>query len=278
MAQRIEDYALIGNSRTAALVGRSGSMIEFLESEWEKPDNGIWEVRAPRRHFTHSKVMAWVAVDRAIRTAERAGLDAPLDRWRAMRDELHATVCRRGYDATRNTFVQRFGAKDLDASLLMIPIVGFLPPDDPRVHGTIAAIMRELNDHGFVRRYGTRHDVDGLPPHEGVFLPCSFWLADALALSGERAKAERLFKRLLALRNDVGLLAEEYDPRARRMLGNFPQALTHVALINTARNLSMSGGPSEHRSRRTGAAPPGGDADRPSAAGERSREPALAHG
>src|SRR6266498_368510 len=182
--------------------------------------------------------MAWVAADRAIRTAARAGFDAPLDRWRAMRAEIHATVCRRGYDAARNTFVQRFGAKELDASLLLIPIVGFLPPNDPRVHGTIAAIERELSDHGFIRRYAARQDVDGLPSREGVFLPCSFWLADALALCGQRAKAERLFARLLALRHDVGLLAEEYDPRTRRQLGNFPQVLTHVALINTARNLS----------------------------------------
>jgi len=233
------------------------ALLEFLESEWAQPDNGIWEVRGPRRHFTHSKVMAWVAVDRGIRMAERAKLDAPLDRWRAMRDELHATVCRRGYDSSRNTFVQHFGAKSLDASLLLIPIVGFLPPNDPRVLGTIAAIVRELTDHGFVRRYTTHQSIDGLPPQEGVFLPCSFWLADALALCGQRAKAQRLFKRLLALRNDVGLLAEEYDPRARRQLGNFPQALTHVALINTARNLSMSGGPSEHRSRQSAAAPPG---------------------
>jgi GH15 family glucan-1,4-alpha-glucosidase len=232
------------------------ALVEFLESEWAKPDNGIWEVRGPRRHFTHSKIMAWVAVDRAIRMAERSHFGAPLDRWRAMRNQLHATVCRRGFDAQRNTFVQHFGGKSLDASLLLIPIVGFLPPDDPRVLGTIAAIGRELTDHGYVRRYTTREAIDGLPPQEGVFLPCSFWLADALALCGQRAKAERLFERLLALRNDVGLLAEEYDPRTRRQLGNFPQVFTHVALINTARNLSMRGGPSEHRSHRTGAAPP----------------------
>jgi GH15 family glucan-1,4-alpha-glucosidase len=144
-------------------------------------------------------------------------------------------VCRRGFDAKRNTFVQHFGSNDIDASLLLIPIVGFLPPDDPRVHGTIATVERELMDHGLVRRYATRRDVDGLPPSEGVFLPCSFWFADALALCGARAKAERMFRRLLALRNDVGLLAEEYDPGTRRLLGNFPQALTHVALINTAR-------------------------------------------
>ncbi len=231
------------------------TLLEFLESEWTEPDNGIWEVRGRRRHFTHSKIMAWVATDRAIRTAERCRLDAPLDRWRALRDHIHATVCRRGYDATRNTFVQYFGAKHLDASLLLIPIVGFLPANDPRVHGTIGAIERELSDHGFIRRYTTGDEVDGLPPQEGVFLPCSFWLADALALCGQRARAERLFARLLALRNDVGLLAEEYDPRTRRQLGNFPQVLTHVALINTARNLSKRGGPSEHRSHRTTRAP-----------------------
>jgi len=231
------------------------ALVEFLESAWAKPDNGIWEVRGPRRHFTHSKIMAWVALDRAIRMAERSHLDAPLDRWRAMRNQVHASVCRRGFDAKRNTFVQHFGGKGLDASLLLIPIVGFLPRNDPRVLGTIAAIGRELTDHGYVKRYTTREDIDGLPPDEGVFLPCSFWLVDALALCGQRAKAERLFKRLLALRNDVGLLAEEYDPRKRRQLGNFPQALTHVALINSARNLSTSGGPSEHRSHVTGAVP-----------------------
>jgi GH15 family glucan-1,4-alpha-glucosidase len=218
-------------------------------------------VRGPPRHFTHSKVMAWVAVDRAIRIAERDHLDAPLDRWRAMRDEIHAKVCRRGFDRKRNTFVQYFGSTNVDASLLMIPIVGFLPPDDPRVHGTIAAIERDLLDHGLVRRYTTGRRVDGLPPDEGVFLPCSFWLADALALCGKRAKAERLFKRLLAIANDVGLLAEEYDPASRRQLGNFPQALTHVALINTARNLSKSGGPSEQRSRRN-SMPPADSAQR----------------
>ena len=231
------------------------TLLRFLETEWKEPDSGIWEVRGPRRHFTHSKVMAWVAVDRAIRMAEHDGLDAPLDRWLAMRDEIHATVCRRGFDRKRNTFVQYFGSKEVDASLLMIPIVGFLPPHDPRVRGTIETIERDLVDNGFVRRYTTGRDVDGLPRREGVFLPCSFWLADALALCGERAKAERLFKRLLAVANDVGLIAEEYDPRSRRQLGNFPQALTHVALINTARNLSMPGGPSEHRSQ-GGAAPP----------------------
>ncbi len=235
------------------------ALLNFLESNWAKPDNGIWEVRGPRRHFTHSKVMAWVAADRAIRTAERLQLDAPLERWRAMRDDIHATVCRRGYDASRNTFVQHFGSKEVDASLLQIPIVGFLPPEDPRVLGTIEAVERDLCTGGFVRRYRTKPKVEGLPPHEGCFLPCSFWLADALALCGAQDKAERLFTRLLALRNDVGLLSEEYDPRARRLLGNFPQALSHVALINTARNLAKPGGPSEHRSARTAEPPPEGE-------------------
>jgi GH15 family glucan-1,4-alpha-glucosidase len=236
-------------------------MVRHLESAWRLPDEGIWEMRGPRRHFTHSKVMAWVAADRAIRVAEIERREAPLDRWRALRDEIHATVCRRGYNASRNTFVQSFGSKELDASLLQIPIVGFLPPDDPRVLGTIDAVERELTDRGLVRRYATRRDIDGLPPNEGAFLPCSFWLADALSLCGRQAKAQRLFERLLELRNDVGLMSEEYDPRGRRMLGNFPQALTHVALINTARNLSATGGPAEHRSRRAPGAPPEGTLD-----------------
>jgi GH15 family glucan-1,4-alpha-glucosidase len=247
------------------------TLLEFLESEWSKPDNGIWEVRGPRRHFTHSKVMAWVAADRAIRSAEHSKLEAPLDRWRAMRDDIHRTVCRRGFDASRNTFVQYFGSRDLDASLLLIPIVGFLPPNDPRVHGTIAAVERDLTDRGFVRRYATRREIDGLPHNEALFLPCSFWLADALALAGEQRRAERLFKRLLGVANDVGLLAEEYDPRSRHQLGNFPQALSHVALINTARNLERPGGPSEHRSRRTAQPPPDGDGAYP-----RPQAPAIA--
>ena len=215
------------------------ALLEFLESHWQLPDDGIWEVRGPQQHFTHSKIMAWVAFDRVIKDAERDGLEAPLERWKRTRDAIHAEVCARGFDAKRGSFVQSYESQHLDASLLLIPQVGFLPPDDPRVRGTIAAIERELIVDGLVLRYSTETGVDALPAGEGAFLPCSFWLADCYALTGRRAEGEALFERLLALRNDVGLLAEEYDPRSRRMLGNFPQALTHMALVNTARLLSM---------------------------------------
>jgi GH15 family glucan-1,4-alpha-glucosidase len=231
--------------------------VEYVADNWEKPDSGIWEVRGEPRQFTHSKVMAWVAVDRAIKEAEQYKLTAPIARWRKLRARMHAQICRRGYDATRKSFVQYYGASEVDANLLLIPLVGFLPPTDARVRGTLAAVQRDLMRDGLVCRYRAAPSVDGLPAGEGVFLPCTFWLADNLALAGRRRAAETLFERLLALRNDVGLLAEEYDPRAKRQLGNFPQALTHVALVNTARNLSRGGGPSEHRSRRTGATPPG---------------------
>jgi GH15 family glucan-1,4-alpha-glucosidase len=202
--------------------------------------------------------MAWVAVDRAIRAVEQYGLPAPVQRWRALRARIHAQVCRKGYDAARNSFVQYYGSREVDASLLLLPVVGFLPVDDPRVRGTLAAIRRDLVVDGLVARYRNLPEVDALPPGEGLFLPCSFWLADHLSLAGRHAEAERLFKRLLGLCNDVGLLAEEYDPDARRQLGNFPQALTHVALVVTARNLSRRGGPSEHHSRGMRDVPPGG--------------------
>ena len=231
-------------------------LIAFLEKSWQEPDNGIWEVRGEKRHFTHSKVMAWVAVDRAIKTAVKNRFDAPLKRWRRLRARIHAQVCRRGYDPARRSFVQYYGSNEVDASLLLMPLVGFLPPTDPRVRETLAAIQKDLLVDGLVARYRTTEDLDGLPPGEGLFLPCSFWLADNLCLAGRRDEAEALFTRLLALRNDVGLLAEEYDPRARRQLGNFPQAITHVALINTARNVSSRGGPCEHRSGGMRKAPP----------------------
>jgi GH15 family glucan-1,4-alpha-glucosidase len=234
------------------------ALLHFLEKSWAEPDNGIWEMRGPRRHYTHSKMMAWVAVDRAIKAVEQYGLDGPVKRWRALRTRIHAQVCDKGYDAARKTFVQYYGSREVDASLLLLPIVGFLPVDDPRVRGTLAAIRRDLVVDGLVLRYRNLPEVDALPPGEGVFLPCSFWLADHLSLAGRHAEAERLFRRLLALCNDVGLLAEEYDPSARRQLGNFPQALTHVALVVTARNLSRGGGPSEHHSRGMRDAPPGG--------------------
>jgi GH15 family glucan-1,4-alpha-glucosidase len=218
------------------------ALLEFLESKWRDPDEGIWEIRGPRRHFTHSKVMAWVALDRAIKAVELSGHQGPVDRWRAVRRELHDEVCREGYDTERDTFVQFYGADHLDASLLLIPLVGFLPAGDPRVKGTVAAIQRELMVDGLVHRYPPEgsQSVDGLPPGEGAFLACTFWLADNLALMGRREEALTIFERLLTLRNDVGLLAEEFDPASGRQLGNFPQAFSHVALVNTANYLSES--------------------------------------
>ncbi|MEN3366963.1 MAG: hypothetical protein V7606_4237 [Burkholderiales bacterium] len=215
------------------------ALLRFLEMNWQRPDEGIWEIRGPPRHFTHSKVMAWVAFDRAVKGVELFGLDGPVENWRSIRDAIHAQVCEMAFDAGRNTFTQSYGSTDLDASVLLIPQVGFLPPNDPRVRGTIEAVERELMVDGLVLRYSTETAVDGLPPGEGTFLVCSFWLADAYALIGRRKDAETLFERLLALRNDVGLLSEEYDPHARRMLGNFPQALSHMALVNTAHLLSI---------------------------------------
>jgi GH15 family glucan-1,4-alpha-glucosidase len=215
------------------------TLLKFLESNWQQPDEGIWEIRGPRQQFTHSKVMAWVAFDRAVKDAEAFGLDGPVERWRQTRDAIHAQVCAAGYDARANAFVQSYGSPHLDASLLLIPQVGFLPPEDPRVRGTVEAIERKLLVDGLVLRYSTATGVDALPPGEGAFLPCSFWLADSLVLTGRRDEGEAMFERLLALSNDAGLLAEEYDTGARHMLGNFPQALTHVALINTARLLSI---------------------------------------
>ena len=224
-------------------------LLDFLESGWREPDDGIWEVRGPRRHFTHSKVMAWVALDRAVKAVERFGLRGPVERWRSLREEIHAEVCREGYDAERKTFTQFYGSSELDASLLMIPLVGFLPPSDPRVAGTVEAVQRELLHDGFVRRYSTRTDVDGLPVGEAAFLVCTLWLADNLALLGRSGEARRLFERVLDLRNDLGLLSEEYDPAARRLVGNFPQALSHVGLVNTAHNLATTGGPADRRRR-----------------------------
>ena len=224
------------------------ALIEFLESTWEEPDEGVWEMRGPRRHFTHSKVMAWVAFDRAVKAVTRFGLDGPRERWRSLRDQVHNDICRRGFDAERNTFVQSYDSTELDAALLMIPLVGFLPPNDPRIAGTVEAIRRELVDDGLVRRYSPEGNVDGLDSDEGAFLACSFWLADNLAMSGRREEAEEIYERLLDLRNDVGLLAEEYDPTAGCLVGNFPQAFSHIALINTAFNLLADRGPSWRRS------------------------------
>jgi GH15 family glucan-1,4-alpha-glucosidase len=223
------------------------ALVAFVESVWSEPDEGIWEVRGPRRLFTHSRVMAWVALDRAVRAVERFGLAGPVERWRLVRDAIHADVCRQGYDAEVGAFVQSYGSKRLDASLLIIPLVGFLPPGDERVQRTVRAIERHLTRDGFVTRYHTHPDIDGLPPGEGAFMPCSFWLADNLALQGRLAEARELFERLLAVRNDVGLVAEQYDPAAGRLLGNFPHTFSHVGLVNTARNLIEPGGPAEHR-------------------------------
>ncbi|HWX48584.1 MAG TPA: glycoside hydrolase family 15 protein [Roseomonas sp.] len=236
-------------------------LMKFIAEKWGEPDNGIWEVRGPRRHFTHSKMMAWVGVDRAISGVEQNNLEGPVEAWRALRTRIHDDICRNGYDARRNSFVQYYCGEQLDASLLLMPIVGFLPPDDPRVVGTVEAIRRELMADGFVARYRTETGVDGLAGSEGAFLPCTFWLADALTLMGCRDEAAEIFERLLNIRNDVGLLAEEYDPRARRQLGNFPQAFSHVGLINTAQNLALVRGPAQ---RRASDAKPGSSAPLPS--------------
>jgi GH15 family glucan-1,4-alpha-glucosidase len=227
-------------------------LMKGLERVWDEPDEGIWEVRGPRRHFTHSKVMAWVAFDRAIAMSERyhGPKDAPVEKWRAIRARIHDQVCRRGFDTSRNTFTQYYGATHVDASLLMLPLVGFLPAEDPRMIGTVRAIECDLLRDGYLQRYPTDPElerVDGLPPGEGVFLPCTFWLADNYAQQGRRREARAVFERLLALRNDLGLLSEEYDIGNRRLLGNFPQAFSHVSLVNTAKNLSHADGPAADR-------------------------------
>jgi GH15 family glucan-1,4-alpha-glucosidase len=223
------------------------ALVDHLATCWDQPDEGIWEVRGAPRHFTHSKVMAWVAFDRAVRSAIEFGLDAPVDRWRDVRDTIHAQVCKRGFDAQLGSFVQSYGSTALDASLLQIPLVGFLPPEDERVRGTLAAIEKGLMRNGLVLRYHTHETKDGLPPGEGAFLACSFWLADNYVLQGRLQEAKTLFERLLSYRNDVGLLAEEYDPVACRQLGNFPQAFSHLALVNTAHSLASSAGPVQQR-------------------------------
>ena len=225
------------------------ALLDFLETNWNSPDNGIWEVRGPRRHFTHSKVMAWVAIDRAIKDVECFGIEGPVESWRRLRQHIRTQVCSNGFDKDLNAFVQYYGAKILDASLLMLPLVGFLPATDPRMKGTVAAIQQGLMRDGFVDRYHTCEHVDGLPSGEGAFLLCTFWLADNLTLQGRYQEARNIFERLLTLRNDVGLLAEQYDPQARRLVGNFPQAFSHIGLINTARNLTRAGGPAEDRPR-----------------------------
>jgi GH15 family glucan-1,4-alpha-glucosidase len=224
------------------------SLLESVVKRWEKPDEGIWEVRGPRQHFVHSKVMAWVAMDRGVKTAENFGLEGPVEQWRKTRDAIHTTVCDRGFNRKLNAFVQVYGSKLLDASVLMIPLVGFLPPEDERVRGTVAAIERHLMRDGFVGRYDTAETDDGLPPGEGAFLPCTFWYADNLAVMDRRDEAAAVFERLLKLRNDVGLLAEEYDVALGRQVGNFPQAFSHIGLVTTALNIaSPEHGPAAQR-------------------------------
>jgi len=227
------------------------ALLDHLKDIWTEPDEGIWEVRGGPQQFTYSKIMAWVAFDRAIKSATEFGMKGPLEEWKAIRAAIHADVCRRGYDEERKSFVQVYGKPQLDASLLLIPSVGFLPRDDQRVASTIAAIERELLVDGFVRRYDTKATADGLPPGEGMFLACSFWLADAYRLIGRDADAKTLFERLLSLRNDVGLLSEEYEVSRGRLVGNFPQAFSHIALVNTAHNLTHTDKPSEQRAGRT---------------------------
>ncbi|MEU9117683.1 glycoside hydrolase family 15 protein [Streptomyces sp. NPDC048483] len=219
------------------------ALMSFLEEHWQDPDEGLWEGRGGRRHWVHSKVMSWVAADRAVRMAEATGLPAPADRWRAMRHAVHADVCAHGYDAGRGVFVQHYGGRDLDAATLFIVKTGFLPPDDPRVVRTVDAVRDELDHGGFVRRYAGESEVDGLPGSEGAFLACSFWLADALSATGRPEAARELFGQVLASANDVGLLSEEWDPAHRRQLGNTPQAFTHVALVNTAFTLAEASAP-----------------------------------
>jgi GH15 family glucan-1,4-alpha-glucosidase len=213
-------------------------LAEHLATIWEQPDQGIWEVRGKPQHFTHSKVMAWVAIDRAVKSAELCKLDGPIDKWRALRDRIHADICEKAYDARLGSFVQAYGSTEMDAGLLLIPLVGFLPPTDPRVRGTVDCIEKRLLVDGFVLRYDSASTDDGLPAGEGAFLACSFWLADNYVMLGRRDDARKLFERLLDLRNDVGLLSEEYDPRLERQAGNFPQAFSHIALLSTAYNLS----------------------------------------
>jgi len=223
------------------------AMVRHLETIWDQPDDGIWEVRGGRRHFVHSKIMAWVAFDRVVRSATEFGLEGPVDHWKEVRDAIHAQVCERGFDRAQGAFVQSYGSSALDASLLLAAVVGFLPPDDPRMVGTVAAIERHLLRDGLVLRYDTGDGKDGLPPGEGAFLACSFWLADNYLLQDRIDEAQALFDRLLGFCNDVGLLAEEYDPVAKRQLGNFPQAFSHLALINTASGLAGRRGTAHQR-------------------------------
>jgi GH15 family glucan-1,4-alpha-glucosidase len=246
-------HGLASMARTAAILR---AFLERLEKIWREPDEGMWEVRGPRQHFTYSKVMAWVAFDRAVKAVLKLGMEGPVERWQKLRDEMHADICRQAFDVELGSFVQAYGSKALDASLLQLPLVGLLPSSDPRIVGTVHAIEHRLVRDGLVLRYDTGLTDDGLPPGEGAFLACSFWLADNMILQRRVVEAHELFERLLSLRNDVGLLAEEYDPRSKRQLGNFPQAFSHIALVNTALNLTRAEGPAERRAGCDGAAAP----------------------
>jgi GH15 family glucan-1,4-alpha-glucosidase len=230
-------FGIEGDEAAWALERR---LVNFVVANWREPDEGIWEVRGPRRLFTHSRVFAWVALDRAVRAIEKFGRDGPLEEWRAVRDEIRADVLANGFDERRQTFTQYYGSDELDASLLMLPLVHFLPASDPRMKGTVAAIKKELMRDGFVLRYLTEETDDGLPAGEGTFLACSFWLVDNLAMAGEIDEATEIYERLLALRNDVGLLSEQWDHRLGRLVGNFPQALSHVGLVTSAYNIDRA--------------------------------------
>jgi GH15 family glucan-1,4-alpha-glucosidase len=229
------------------------ALLEHLAKVWMQPDHGLWEVRGPPRQFTYSKVMAWVAFDRGVKMAESFGMPGPVERWRELRARIHQEVCRGGVSAKRGCFVQSYGSEDLDASLLLIPLTGFLPVQDERIVATIEAVQRELTVDGLVLRYRTHEALDGLPPGEGAFLACSFWLADALCMLGRRDEARALFERVAGLANDAGLLAEQYDPASQRFLGNFPQAFSHVGLVNTAMNLYQREKPAEQRAEKKAA-------------------------
>lgn len=222
-------------------------LLNHLETVWEQPDNGIWECRGERRHFTHSKVMAWVAFDRGVKAVEKFNLDGDVGNWSGIRDKIHEQVCHHGFNESLNSFVQHYGSDEPDASLLMLPLVGFLPANDPRIVGTVEFIQKELLHDGFVYRYRSDQGLEDLPPGEGTFFLCTFWLIDNLALQGRRDEASTMFERLLSLRNDVGLLSEQYEVNERRLVGNFPQAFSHLGIVNTARHLTTSGGPAEDR-------------------------------
>ncbi len=224
------------------------ALLENLKRKWPRPDRGLWEIRSKAKHFTHSKLMAWVAYDRAVKGIEDFGLSGPLKEWKAEREKIRKEILENGWSEKRNSFVQSYRGHALDSALLMIPIVGFLPPDDPRVASTVDAIKSDLMEDGFLLRYRQEDLEDGVEGEEAAFIVCTFWLADALSIIGRREEAEEIFERLLLLRNDLGLLAEEYDPRAKRQLGNFPQAFSHVGLVNTANNLISNAGPAKQRS------------------------------